>query len=153
MADSLSPRLFEKSSQDGIEESQRKQSLEKGLCKDMSEEGQCMERPKKDQRKTTGDRPMSKRANDRSMQTITQAVRKLLARLKHSVPLFKARSGFSILTEECLTFRMTSPSPKTPHEPKTLRTLKQGRNRVLDSSGRSLTFHKRLPCYVLMSIH
>ena len=33
---------------------------------------------------------MSKRANDRSMQTITQAVRKLLARLKHSVPLFKA---------------------------------------------------------------
>ena len=66
---------------------------------------------------------MSKRANDRSMQTITQAVRKLLARLKHSVPLYKDRSGFSILTEECLTFRMTSPSPKTPHEPKTLRTL------------------------------
>lgn len=43
--------------------------------------------------------------------------------------------------------------PKTPHEPKTLRTPKQGRNRVFDSSGRSLTFHKRLPCYVLMSIH
>ena len=78
---------------------------------------------------------MSKRANDRSMQTITQAVRKVLARLKHSVPLFnKARSGFSILTEECLTLQTTSPCPKSPHEPKTLRTPKQGRNRVLDSS-------------------
>lgn len=42
---------------------------------------------------------MSKRANDRPMQTITQAVRKVHARLKHSVPLYKDRSGFSILTE------------------------------------------------------
>ena len=39
-----------------------------------------------------------------------QTVRKVLARLKYPVPLCKARSGFSILTEECLTFRTTSPS-------------------------------------------
>ena len=38
-----------------------------------------------------------------------QTVRKVLARLKYPVPLHKARSGFSILTEECLTFRTTSP--------------------------------------------
>ena len=37
-----------------------------------------------------------------------QTVRKVLARLKYPVPLCKARSGFSILTEECLTFRTTS---------------------------------------------
>ena len=38
-----------------------------------------------------------------------QAVLKVLARLKYSVPLYKAESGFSILTEECLTFRTISP--------------------------------------------
>lgn len=59
-----------------------------------------MERPKKDQRKTTGDRPMSKRANDRSMQTITQAVRKLLTSLKHSAPLNKVEIEFLILLAE-----------------------------------------------------
>ena len=43
-----------------------------------------------------------------------QTVRKVLARLKYSVPLYKAESGFSILTEECLTFRTTSPvTPET----------------------------------------
>ena len=42
-----------------------------------------------------------------------QTVRKVLARLKYPVPLCKARSGFSILTEECLTFRTTSPSHRT----------------------------------------
>ena len=39
-----------------------------------------------------------------------QAVLKVLARLKYSVPLYKAESGFSILTEECLTFRTISPT-------------------------------------------
>ena len=39
-----------------------------------------------------------------------QTVRKVLARLKYSVPLYKARSGFSILTEEYLTFQTVSPS-------------------------------------------
>lgn len=34
-----------------------------------------------------------------------QVVRKVLARLKYSVPLYKAGIGFSILTEECLTFQ------------------------------------------------
>ena len=38
-----------------------------------------------------------------------QTVRKVLARLKYPVPLCKARSGLSILTEECLTFRTISP--------------------------------------------
>ena len=38
-----------------------------------------------------------------------QAVRKVLARLKYSVPLYKARSGFSILTEEYLAFQTVSP--------------------------------------------
>ena len=38
-----------------------------------------------------------------------QTVRKVLARPKYPVPLYKAKSGFSILTEECLTFRTTSP--------------------------------------------
>ena len=38
-----------------------------------------------------------------------KTARKVLARLKYPVPLHKARSGFSILTEECLTFRTTSP--------------------------------------------
>ena len=42
-----------------------------------------------------------------------QTVRKVLARLKYPVPLCKARSGFSILTEECLTFRTTLPSHLT----------------------------------------
>ena len=37
-----------------------------------------------------------------------QAVLKGLARLKYSVPLYKAKSGFSILTEECLTFETVS---------------------------------------------
>ena len=37
-----------------------------------------------------------------------QTVRKVLARLKYPVLLCKARSGFSILTEECLTFRTAS---------------------------------------------
>lgn len=36
-------------------------------------------------------------------------VLKVLARLKYSVHLYKAKSGFSILTEECLTFRTVSP--------------------------------------------
>lgn len=70
-----SPRPSEKSSQDEIEERQRKQSPEKGLCKDMSEEGQCKEMPKTGQRKTTGDRPMYKRPNDRSMQGSTGMLR------------------------------------------------------------------------------
>ena len=38
-----------------------------------------------------------------------QTVRKAHARLNYPVPLYKARSGFSILTEECLTFRTISP--------------------------------------------
>ena len=37
-------------------------------------------------------------------------VRKAHARLNYPVPLYKARSGFLILTEECLTFRTVSPS-------------------------------------------
>ena len=44
-----------------------------------------------------------------------QTVRKVLARLKYSVPLYKARNGFSILTEEYLTFQTVSPS--TPSMP------------------------------------
>ena len=40
-----------------------------------------------------------------------QTVRKVLARLKYSVPIYKAESGFSILTEECLTVRTISPDP------------------------------------------
>jgi len=56
------PRLSEKSSQDEIEKRQRKQSPEEGKCKEM---------PKTGQRKTTGDRPMYKRPNDRSMQGST----------------------------------------------------------------------------------
>ena len=40
-----------------------------------------------------------------------QTVRKVLARLKYSVPLYKAKSGFSILTEEYLTFQTVSPNP------------------------------------------
>ena len=51
-------------------------------------------------------RPQSKRAPARCPPL--QTVRKVLARLKYPVPLYKARSGFSILTEECLTFRTTS---------------------------------------------
>ena len=39
-----------------------------------------------------------------------QTVLKVLARLKYSVPLYKARNGFSILTEEYLTFQTVSPS-------------------------------------------
>ena len=39
-----------------------------------------------------------------------KAARKVLARPKYSAPLYKARSGFSILTEECLTFQIVSPS-------------------------------------------
>ena len=39
-----------------------------------------------------------------------QTVRKVLARLKYSVPLYKARSGFSILTDEYLTFQTVSPN-------------------------------------------
>ena len=46
-----------------------------------------------------------------------QTVRKVLARLKYPVPLCKARSGFSILTEECLTFRTTSLGEGTYHRP------------------------------------
>ena len=38
-----------------------------------------------------------------------QTVRKVLARLKYSVPRYKARNGFSILTEEYLTFQTVSP--------------------------------------------
>ncbi len=38
-----------------------------------------------------------------------QTVRKVLARLKYSVPLYKARSGFSIFTEEYLTFQTVTP--------------------------------------------
>ena len=45
-----------------------------------------------------------------------QTVRKVLARLKYPVPLYKARSGFSILTEECLTFRTTSPKLLKQHK-------------------------------------
>ena len=39
-----------------------------------------------------------------------QTVREVLARLKYSAPVYKARSGFSILTEECLTFQTGSPT-------------------------------------------
>ena len=39
-----------------------------------------------------------------------KTVRKVLARLKYSAPIYKARSGFSILTEEYLTFQIVSPS-------------------------------------------
>ena len=39
-----------------------------------------------------------------------QAVLKVLARLKYSVHLYKAKSGFPILTEECLTFQTVSPT-------------------------------------------
>lgn len=47
-----------------------------------------------------------------------QTVRKVLSRLKYPVPLCKARSGFSILTEEYLTFRTISPviGPQKPNE-------------------------------------
>ena len=38
-----------------------------------------------------------------------RSVRKVLARLKYSVPLYKAGIGFSILTEEYLTFQTVSP--------------------------------------------
>ena len=50
----------------------------------------------------------------------SQAVRKVLAKLKYSV-LYKAESGFSILTEECLTFQTTSTARKygTPESPST----------------------------------
>ena len=41
--------------------------------------------------------------------TPPQTVRKVLTRLKYSVPLYKAESGFSILTEEYLTFQTVSP--------------------------------------------
>ena len=37
-------------------------------------------------------------------------VRKVLARPKHSAPLYKTRSGFSILTEEYLTIQIVSPT-------------------------------------------
>ena len=39
-----------------------------------------------------------------------KTVRKVLARPKYSVPLYKTRSGFSILTEEYLTFQTVSPT-------------------------------------------
>ena len=39
-----------------------------------------------------------------------QAVLKVLARPKYSVPLYKANSEFLILAEECLTFETVSPS-------------------------------------------
>ena len=37
-----------------------------------------------------------------------QAVLKVLARPKYSVPLYKAKSEFLILAEECLTFETVS---------------------------------------------
>ena len=43
----------------------------------------------------------------------SQTVRKVLARLKYSVPIYKARSEFSILTEEYLTFQTVSPLRKS----------------------------------------
>ena len=46
--------------------------------------------------------------------SLPQTVRKVLARLKYPVPLYKDRSGFSILTEECLTFRTTSRENLSP---------------------------------------
>ena len=46
---------------------------------------------------------------------LSQTVRKVLARLKYSVPIYKARSGFSILTEEYLTFQTVSPSVNLPY--------------------------------------
>ena len=50
----------------------------------------------------------------------SQADRKVLAKLKYSV-IYKAESGFSILTEECLTFQTTSTTRKygTPESPST----------------------------------
>ena len=41
---------------------------------------------------------------------LPQTVRKVLTRLKYSVLLYKAESGFSILTEEYLTFLTGSPN-------------------------------------------
>ena len=38
-----------------------------------------------------------------------KTVREVLARLKYSAPIYKARSGFSILTEEYLTFQTVFP--------------------------------------------
>lgn len=48
----------------------------------------------------------------------SKADRKVLAKLKYSV-LYKAESGFSILTEECLTFQTTSTARNygTPESP------------------------------------
>ena len=48
-----------------------------------------------------------------------QAVRKVIARLKYSTPLYKARSKFSVLTEECFTFRTTAPKPNAPQKHQT----------------------------------
>ena len=39
-----------------------------------------------------------------------QTVLKVLSRLKYPVPPHKARSGFSILAKECLTFQTVSPT-------------------------------------------
>lgn len=40
----------------------------------------------------------------------SQAILKGLAKLKYSGPLHKAKSGFSIITEDCLTFQTLYPS-------------------------------------------
>ena len=53
--------------------------------------------------------PKNKRPTKAPNQNHPQAVLKVLARLKYSVPLYKAESGFSILAEECLTFRTITP--------------------------------------------
>ena len=45
----------------------------------------------------------------------SQTVRKVLAGLKYSVPIYKARSGFSILIEDYLTFQTVFPSVNLPY--------------------------------------
>ncbi len=64
-----------------------------------------------------------------------KTVRKVLARPKYSAHLYEARSGFSIVTEEYLTFQIVSPSdcPKSPRETEILCTRIQGQKRILDS--------------------
>ena len=49
-----------------------------------------------------------------------QAVLKVLARLKYSVPLYKTEDEFLILAEECLTFRTVSPSRGVPESTQSL---------------------------------
>ena len=72
-----------------------------------------------------------------------QTVRKVLARLKYSVPLYKAESGFSILTEEYLTFQTVSLMQMiTLHPEQHIRNRKQ---RQCRKQVNPLPNHKRKP--------